>query len=223
MLNHQALREEVTHIARRMSASGLSPMTSGNVSARTPEDDVLITPSGLDYEDLEPQDIVLVNLDGEVLEGDLEPSTESPMHTGLYRWKPHVGGVVHTHSPYATTLACLALEIPPVHYMLAAISADGRVPLAPYATYGTEELARHAGEALGDSSSVCLLKNHGTIAVAATVAEAYSRTEMLEEVAGIYYRTITAGRPSILSAEQVAETREKIIHYGQTKRVAGSG
>lgn len=222
-MNYQALREEVTRIARRMSVSGLSPMTSGNVSARTPEDDVLITPSGLDYEDLEPRDIVLVKLDGEVLEGDLEPSTETPMHTGLYRSNPHVGGIVHTHSPYATTLACLALEIPPVHYMLAAVSAEGRVPLAPYATYGTEELARYAGEALGDSSSVCLLKNHGTIAVATTVAGAYSRAEVLEEVAGIYYRTLAAGEPSILSAEQMAETREKIIHYGQARRVAESG
>lgn len=164
-----------------------------------------------------------MNLDGEVLEGDLEPSTESPMHTGLYRSKLHVGGVVHTHSPYATTLACLGMEIPPVHYMLAALSTEGRVPLGPYATYGTEKLARHAGEALGDSNSVCLLQNHGTIAVAATVAEAYSRTEMLEEMAGIYYRTLTAGEPVILTSEQIAETREKIIHYGQSKRVVGSG
>jgi L-fuculose-phosphate aldolase len=90
-----------------MSDSGLVPTTSGNVSARSPEGDVLITPSGLPYEDLEPEDVVLVTLSGEVLEGSLEPSSEVPMHTGLYRSKPRIGGVVHTHAPYATTLACL--------------------------------------------------------------------------------------------------------------------
>src|SRR5918998_3973109 len=94
-LKHAELREEVTRVSRRMSASGLVPTTSGNVSARTPEGNVLITPSGLPYEDLEPEDIVLVDIEGKVLEGSLEPSSEVPMHTGLYRAKPGVGGVVH--------------------------------------------------------------------------------------------------------------------------------
>lgn len=216
-MKHQILREEVTRIAREMSVSGLSPMTSGNVSARTPEDGILITPSGLNYEDLEPRDIVLLSLDGEVLEGTLEPSTEFPMHTGLYRANRDIGGVIHTHSSYATTLACLGMEIPPVHYMLAALSEEGRIPLAHYATYGTEKLARYAGEALGNSSTVCLLQNHGTIAVASTVAQAYSRSEMLEEISKIYYRTLVAGEPIILSPDQIADTRKKIVHYGQSK------
>lgn len=216
-MKHQILREEVTRIAREMSVSGLSPMTSGNVSARTPENSILITPSGLNYEDLEPRDIVLLSLDGEVLEGILEPSTEFPMHTGLYRANRDIGGVIHTHSSYATTLACLGMEIPPVHYMLAALSEEGRIPLAHYATYGTEGLARYAGEALGNSSTVCLLQNHGTIAVASTVAQAYSRSEMLEEISKIYYRTLVAGEPIILSPDQIADTRKKIVHYGQSK------
>jgi L-fuculose-phosphate aldolase len=203
-----------------MSDSGLVPTTSGNASARTPEGDVLITPSGLPYEDLEPEDIVLVTPDGEVLEGSLEPSSELPMHTGLYRAKPQIGGVVHTHAPYATTLACLGLEIPPVHYLLAALSAQGRVPLAPYATYGTEELAGYAGEALGDAHSACLLQNHGTITVGETVGKAYSLTEILEEMAELYYRTRIAGEPIILNPDQIAETRAKIADYGQTKRAA---
>lgn len=216
-MKHQKSREEVTRIAREMSLSGLSPMTSGNVSARTSENEILITPSGLSYEDLEPQDIVIVSLDGETLEGTLEPSTESPMHTGLYRANRDIGGVVHTHSAYATTLACLGLEIPPVHYMLAALSEEGRVPLAPYATYGTVELAHNAGEALGSSSTVCLLQSHGTIAVASNVAQAYSRAEMLEEISKIYYRTLAVGEPIILSPDQIADTRDKIVHYGQSK------
>jgi L-fuculose-phosphate aldolase len=220
-MEHRELRGEIARIARQMSASGLVPTTSGNVSARTPEGNVLITPSGLAYDVLEPEDIVLVSLDGEALEGTLEPSSEVPMHTGLYRSKPHVGGVVHTHAPYATALSCLGLEIPPVHYLLAALSEEGRVPLAPYATYGTEELAGYASNALGDSHSVCLLQNHGTIAVEETVGQAYAMTEILEEMAEIYYRTKLAGEPILLSPDDVADTRAKIVSYGQTKPVAG--
>src|SRR4051812_34725325 len=148
-----------------MISSGLVTGTSGNVSARTPDGDVLITPSGLDYALLDPEDVVLVNLKGQVLEGSLEPSSETPMHTGIYRSRQQVDAVVHTHARYATTLSCLGWEIPPVHYMLTALSSDGRVPLAPYATYGTEELAGYASEALGESHNACLLRNHGTIAV----------------------------------------------------------
>ncbi len=206
-----------------MSASGLVPTTSGNVSARTNEGNVLITPSGLPYEDLEPEDVVLVTLGGEVLEGDLEPSSEVPMHTGLYRAKPRVGGIVHTHAPYATALACLGLEIPPVHYLLAALSEEGRVPLASYATYGTEELAGYAGEALGDAHSACLLQNHGTITVGESVGKAYSLTEILEEMAELYYRTRLAGEPVILGPDQIAETRAKIVDYGQTKPAGETG
>ena len=135
---HGELREEVARVARRMGDSGLVRATSGNVSARTPEGSVLITPSGLPYEELDPADIALVDLNGNLLEGPLEPSTEVPMHTGIYRRRPRVGGIVHTHAPYATALACLGLEIPAIHYMIAALSEEGRVPLAPYATYCSE-------------------------------------------------------------------------------------
>src|SRR5215213_2761036 len=193
-----------------MSASGLVPTTSGNVSARTPEGDVLITPSGLPYDDLELEDLVLVDVRGKVLEGTLEPSSEVPMHTGLYHAKPGAGGVVHTHAPYSTALACLGLEIPPVHYLLAALSEEGRVPLAGYAIYGTEELAGYASEALGEAHSACLLQNHGTIAVGETAGEAYSLTEILEEMAELYYRTRLAGEPVILDTEQIAEVRARI-------------
>jgi L-fuculose-phosphate aldolase len=129
-LKHQDLREEVARIARQM-ISGLVTGTSGNVSTRTPEGDVLITPSGLDYGQLEPGNIVLVDLEKNVLEGALEPSSKTPMHTGIYHGRPQVDAVVHIHSRFAATLACLGLEIPPVHYMLATLSQDGRIPLAP--------------------------------------------------------------------------------------------
>src|ERR671920_120905 len=166
-LNHQLLREEVVRVSRRMSESGLVMGTSGNVSARTPDGNVL------------------VNLEGVVVEGSFEPSVETPMHTGIYRARPETGGIVHTHARYSTTLACLNWELPPIHYMLAVLSDEGRVPLARYATYGTGKLARNAAEALGSSHAACLLSNHGTIAVGGTVSEAYSRTELLEEMAEV--------------------------------------
>jgi L-fuculose-phosphate aldolase len=219
-LRHQELREEVAGVARRMISSGLVTGTSGNVSARTPEGDVLITPSGLDYSVMEPEDVVLVNVGGEVLEGEFVPSTETPMHTGIYRARDDVGGIVHTHSKYATTLACLGWEIPPVHYMLAVLSDEGRVPLAPYTTYGTEELARYASDALGAENRACLLQNHGTITIGQSPSKAFSLTEILEDMAEVYYRTRLAGEPILLTEDQMSEVHAKIHAYGQSKSVA---
>ncbi len=216
-MKYQDLREEVAEVARQLISSGLVTGTSGNVSARTPEGDVLITPSGLDYESMEPEDVVLVDVEGELLDGSLKPSTETPMHTGIYRARAQVGAVVHTHSRYATTLACLGWEIPPVHYMLATLSGDGRIPLAPYTTYGTEELAGYAAEALGESRNACLLQNHGTITVGESAGEAFSRTVVLEEMAEIYYRARLAGEPILLTPEQIREVAIRIVSYGQTK------
>ncbi len=216
-MEHQSLREEVARIARSISASGLVTGTSGNVSARALGGDVLITPSGVDYALLEPKDIVLVSSEGRVLEGWLEASSEMPMHSGIYRSKPRVGGIVHTHARFSTTLACLGWEIPPVHYMLGALSGEGRVPLAPYATYGTEELARYAGDALGNNHHACLLQNHGTVTVGRTASEAYWRAEVLEEMAEVYYRARLAGEPAVLTAEQIRETSAKMSSYGRPK------
>ena len=162
---------------------------------------------------MEPEDVVLVDLGGAVIEGSFEPSVEWPMHTGIYRARPETGGVVHTHARYSTTLACLNREIPPFHYMLAVLSDEGRVPLARYVTYGTEELALNSADAPGVSHRACLLSNHGTIAVGGTVGEAYSRTELLEE---IYHHARVAGEPVVLTPEQMAEIAAKIHDYGQT-------
>jgi L-fuculose-phosphate aldolase len=216
-VNHRGLREEVARVAKQLIDSGLVTGTSGNVSASTPEGDVLMTPSGIDYGELEPDDVVLVGVAGEVLEGSLQPSTETPMHTGIYRARPEVGAVVHTHSVFATTLACLGWTIPPVHYMLTTLSEDGEIPLAPYTTYGTEQLADYAAEALGESRNACLLQNHGTITVGDSPEKAFSRTVVLEEMAEIYYRTRVAGGPVLLAPEQVEDVATKISGYGQTK------
>jgi L-fuculose-phosphate aldolase len=219
-LDHLDLRKEIVQTCRRMSASGLVAGTEGNVSARTPEGNVLITPSGLDYAVTESEDVVVVSPDGETLEGVLEPSVDIPMHTGIYRSRPETLGIVHTHARFSTTLACLNWEVPPVHYMLAVLSDEGRVPVARYATFGTEQLAGSAAEALGRAHRTCLLRNHGTIAVGATVSEAYSRSELLEQMAEIYYRARTDGEPVVLTAEEMAEVAAKIHDYGQSKPLA---
>jgi len=217
-LEHQELREEVARVAKALIRTGLVTGTSGNVSARTPEGNVLVTPSGVDYEVLGPEDVVLVDLDMNVLEGTLVPSTETPMHTGIYKARQDVDAVVHTHSRFATTLACLGWEIPPVHYMLTTLGPDGRVPLAPYTLYGTEELADHAANALGGSHYACLLRTHGTIAVGESADKAFSRTVVLEEMAEVYYRARLAGEPILLTPEEVDEVAAKITTgYGQPK------
>lgn len=198
-----------------MSESGLVTGTSGNVSARTPQREVLITPSGLDYSELKPEDLILVDMRGSILEGDMAPSTETPMHTGIYRSRPTVCGIVHTHAPYSTVLACLGWEIPPIHYMLAALSNDSRVPLVPYATYGTEELAQNVSEVLGETHRACLLQNHGTITVGDTPGKAFSLTEVLEEMARLYYSAKLAGEPMLLEPEQMAEVAAKMTDYGR--------
>ena len=219
-MDHRDLREEVVLICRRMRASGLVAGTEGNVSARTPDGNILVSPSGLDYAVMEPEDVVLVDPGGAVIEGPFEPSVETPMHTGIYRARPDASGIVHTHARFSTTLACLSWEIPPVHYMLANLSDEGRVPVARYATYGTEELASNAAEALGSAHRACLLRNHGTICVGSTVSEAYSRTELLEQMAEVYYRARAAGDPVVLSAGEMAEVAAKIHDYGQSKQLA---
>ena len=159
---------------------------------------------------------MLINLEGRVIEGSLAPSAETPMHTGIYRARTSVGAIVHTHSPFSTTLACLGWEIPTMHYMLLALSDEGRVPLAPYATPNTEELAARASETLGDVHA-CLLQNHGTITVGETLGEAYSRTERMEEMATIYRRTRLAGEPRLLTSDQTAEVAPKVASCGQSK------
>lgn len=220
-MHHRELRRQVVETCRRMSRSGLVTGTAGNVSVRATNTEVLVSPSGLAYEAMTEEDVALVNLDGQHLQGPYSPSVETRMHTGIYRTRPEVHAIVHTHARYCTALACLAWEIPPVHYMLAALSQEGRVPVAPYATHGTEDLARYAAEALGEKHSACLLQNHGTITVGDTLDEAYSRSEIMEEMAELYCRTSALGKPILLDTDQITETRAKLERYGQPKASGG--
>jgi L-fuculose-phosphate aldolase len=211
------LRNAVVESIRTLDRLGFVPARSGNVSVRTEEGTVIVTPSGLDYADMDADDLCLVDLDGNQLVGRFAASTELPMHLGVYRAREDVRCIVHTHARFSTVLACLGQEIPPIHYMLATISRDAAIPLAPYATYGTEELAKSVAAALGADRGGCLLANHGMLAVGTDTVQAVDRAIVLEEVAAVYYHAIVAGTPKILGAEQVAEVAAKIASYGQHK------
>ncbi len=222
-MDHKHLRADIVETTLKMSESGLVVGTSGNVSVRTPNGTVLITPSGLPYVEMKPEDVAVVDMEGNLVSGSLAPSVETPMHLGIYAARPEVESIVHTHARYSTVLACLGLEIPSVHYMLAELSDEGRVPIAEYAIYGSTELAENASDALGDSHRACLLRNHGTIAVGDSPEEAFKRTEILEEMAEIFYRTILAGGPTLLSQSQITDTVDKMsAGYGRMKKIDDS-
>lgn len=204
------LRNAVLQTARQMSARGLSGGTSGNVSARTGAG-MLITPSAVPYVRMEPADLVPMDLDGQVLEGELKPSTEWRMHAVIYRARAEVGAVVHAHATFATTLSTLRRDIPSFHYMVAAAGGDS-IRCAPYATFGTPELAGHVVTAL-EGRRACLLANHGLVAVGETPDDALDLAAEVEHLAELYWRVLEVGEPALLSAEEMAEALERFRDY----------
>lgn len=204
--------EDLVTTARRTVSDGLVVGTSGNVSVRV-GDTVLVTPSGVPYDRLAPDDVTGVDLDGRQVLGTLVPTSELPMHLAVYRTTGALA-VVHTHAVHATAVSTLVSELPLIHYMAAALG--GPVRVAPYATYGTDELAENMLRALADRSG-CLLRNHGTIAHGATLAQAYDRTAQLEWMCRLWLTasSVPGLTPSLLSREQLKEVEERLRGYGQ--------
>lgn len=209
-------RAEVVEYGKKMVASGLTTGTGGNLSAvDRASDRMAVSPSGIDYGEMRPEDVAVLNLaDGEVADGERTPSSEFNFHLALYRKRSDVGAVVHTHSPYATTMACLQWEIPAVHYLVG--FAGKKVPVAPYATFGTEALARSVTDTIGDYNAL-LLANHGLLAVGPNLATAFAVAEEIEFVARIYYQTRCVGLPPLISGEEMDRVLEKFKTYGQRK------
>jgi len=203
-------RRDIVTYAARLRPDGLVTGTSGNLSVRV-GDVVAITPTGVDYDDLTPEIIPLIDLAGRPAEGDLLPSSEVPMHLAAYR-RTTARAIVHTHSPYATVLSTLVEELPPIHYMLAQLG--GRVRVAPYGTYGSEELAQNMIDAL-DGRGAVILQNHGAITIGDTLAEAYDRSVTLEWLSALYYRARLAGPPNILDDTEIDRVADKLASYGQ--------
>jgi len=209
----QQLRQAIIEACLAMNAQGINQGTAGNISARHGET-MLITPSGVPYEDLAPKDIVAMTLTGKYgsYAGKLAPSSEWRFHLDILRARPDVGAVVHTHSPHATALAICGEEIPAVHYMIAAAGGP-TIRVAPYATYGTEELSRNALEALEDRSA-CLLANHGVIATGPSLQRALWLAGEVETLARQYILARSLGAPRILPDDEIAVVVEKFKSYG---------
>lgn len=205
-------RDEVVRLARRLRPDGLVVGTAGNLSARC-GDLVAITPSGLDYDDLDAGLVCVVGLDGTPVECELAPSAELPMHLAAYR-RAGVGAVVHTHAPFATAISCAEDELPPVHYLIAELG--GAVRVAPYATFGTEELAAGLAAAL-EGRNAALLSGHGAITVGDTPAKAYERSLILEAIAAAYVRARSLGTPRRIPDDEVAVLIELMAGYGQVR------
>ncbi|WP_328839959.1 class II aldolase/adducin family protein [Streptomyces europaeiscabiei] len=206
--------DELVATARRTVADGLVVGTSGNVSVRV-GDTVLVTPTGVPYDRLTPDDVTGVDLSGRQVLGTLRPTSELPMHLAIHT-TTDARAVVHTHAVHATAVSTLVSELPLIHYMSAALG--GPVRVAPYATYGTPELAENMLRAL-TGRTACLLQNHGTIAYGHTLSEAYDRTTQLEWMCQVWLRasSVPGLTPHLLTHEQVNETGERLKGYGQQK------
>ncbi len=208
-------RQQIVEYGRKMVQSGLTTGSGGNLSILSAPDNLIaISPSGIDYNDVTVADVVVVDRSGKVVDGERKPSSELGFHLALYAARPEVEAVVHTHSVYATTLACLHWELPAVHYLVA-FSGD-KVPLAPYATFGSPELADNIIESIGSYNAV-LLANHGLVAVGTDMKSCFNVAEEIELVARIYYQTKTVGQPVLVEGEEMQRVVEKFSHYGQIK------
>ena len=213
-VDSDALRIEIVRVARALRQRGLAIGTSGNVGARLADGRIAITPSTMDYDVMTPDDIVIVEADGSPSEGPLSPSSELRIHVEILAARPDVMAIVHTHSPYATAFAAARRPVPAVHYVLAPLVAPGRDTLrvAPYATFGTAELARNAVATLG-ADNACLLANHGAIAVAGSLASALGRAERVEELAMLAWRAEQIGGATTLDADELDRVRHQMARF----------
>lgn len=213
MLLYEA-REQVVHYGKELVRRGLATGSFGNVSLYIPEGKVLvISPSGMAYERVTPADVVVLTEDDVRLEGTRKPSSEVELHRALYRSRPDALAVVHTHSPYATTMACMGQPLRPLHY--AAGYAGGEVPCIPYIPFGTKELAEAAAKGMGRERNAVLLGGHGLVAVGPDLAFAMDVAEQMEFLAQICWRCQVAGGGVPLSDAQVAQAAAALRGYGQ--------
>ena len=209
------LRRQLIETARRMAPANLNRGAAGNLSVRAREQDedgYLITPSGMDYDVLVPDDIVFMRLDG-TADGRRKPSSEWRLHHDVYATRPEAGAVLHAHSPFATSLACLRRDIPPFHYMIARFGGDN-VRCADYATFGTQALSDHALAALSERNA-CLLANHGLLVFGGTLEQMFALAVEFEALCEQYWRACQIGQPVLLPAEEMRNALTRFATYGQ--------
>lgn len=212
--SEQNLRAALLHTSRRLVEQGLNRGSSGNASVRCGEN-ILITPSALPVSAMSERDMVMIDASGTVQQGG-RPSSEWRFHCDILRVRPEIGAVLHAHSPFATTLACLRREVPAVHYHVAFAGGDS-IRCAPYALFGEQELSELALDALHDRKA-CLLANHGMIALGRDLEDALAVAREVEFLCEIYWRTLSAGEPHILTSQQMHEVREKFTDYKKPRQ-----
>jgi L-fuculose-phosphate aldolase len=210
LMSDLKLRQSIVEACREMNRSGLNQGTSGNISLRW-GDGLLITPTSLPYDQMTPGDIVHLTMDG-LATGDHQPSSEWRFHRDIMRAKPEVNAIVHAHPVYSTIIAIMGMEIPPLHYMIAAAGGH-TIPCAPYATFGTEELSKHAVAALTDRSA-CLLEHHGLIATGPTLDKAMWLAIEVETLARQFHGCLQVGGPRLLPVEEIERVRLRMRDYG---------
>lgn len=205
-------RQQLVDAMRALDARGLNRGTSGNLSVRFASG-MFVTPSGVTPDRLTPDQMVFVDSDGRAAEGSARPSSEWRMHMGLYQRRADANAIVHCHARHSTILACAHREIPPLHYMVA-VSGGASVPLAPYATFGSEELAEGVVQTL-DGRFACLMANHGLIALGPKLPVAMAIAEEIEEQAAVYCGTLAIGGPKLLDAVEMERIIKAFGRYGQ--------
>jgi L-fuculose-phosphate aldolase len=212
-------RLAVASACHRLAADGLVIDTAGNVSAKGEEDLIAITPTGAVLAEVTPADIAVVDRSGTLIEGPFAPTSELDLHLGIYA-RHGAGAVVHTHAPMATALSCVLDELPCVHYSM--LLLGGAVPVAPYETFGTPELADAVVESLVGHTAA-LMANHGAVTFAEDVESAVERMRLLEWASTVYWRARAVGEPNVLDEDARAAVVKAAIErgYGETKPVAG--
>lgn len=211
-------RADVVAAVRRLDALGLNRGSTGNASLRwrhAGRDGMLITPTGMGAEALGPQDMCWVAADGAETLGRWQPSSEWQFHQAVYRARPDVGAVLHTHAVHATALGCLGRHLPAFHYMVAVAGGDD-VPLVPYHTFGTAALSAAVARALADRDA-CLLAQHGLVSCADTLARALKVMIEIENLCQTYLLALAAGEPALLDAEEMERVRAKFRSYGRRR------
>lgn len=210
-------RKEIAEYGRKMSSAGLSKGTSGNISIYDPATGYMaISPSGLDYFDTKPEDVVVMDLKNNIIDGTRKPSSEHGLHIVMYLNNPDARAVVHTHSTFCTTLACLNVPLKAVHYVIGGAGVP-EVPCAEYATFGTQQLADNVKKVIGKSRAV-LLANHGLVTSGPSLAKAFSLAVNLEFVAEMQWRASCIGTPVVLSDEEMVKVMESFKNYGQPQK-----
>lgn len=208
----QEQREQVVEYGKKLISTGLSTGTFGNLSVYNRAQNLIaISPSGVDYFLTRPEDVVVLTLDGKVADGIRKPSSELDLHCTLYRCRPELSAVVHTHSPFATLLSCRRRPIEAIHYLIA--YAGGEVPCIPYYPFGTPALAEAACAAMGNSRNACLLGNHGLLAAGGSLPYAFDVAQQMEFLAQLTYHANLAGGAVPLTPEELSAAVEAFSHY----------